>query len=106
MKKRIIALSFALFSFGIMNVIYGQTAPDAKIVNWYNGKNPGMKTEKAYASLKNTTSTTVVVAVIDSGIDVEHKDLQGKIWVYAGSGNRGGGPELNTMEVLEWKNPK
>jgi N-acetylneuraminic acid mutarotase len=32
--------------------------------------------------------------------------LQGKIWVYAGSGNRGGGPELNTMEVLEWKNPK
>lgn len=81
MKKRIIALSFALFSFGIMNVIYGQAAPDAKIVNWYNGKNPGMNTEKAYAALKNNKSTTVIVAVIDSGIDIEHKDLQGKIWV-------------------------
>jgi subtilisin family serine protease len=64
-----------------MNVIYGQAAPDAKIVNWYNGKNPGMNTEKAYAALKNNKSTTVIVAVIDSGIDIEHKDLQGKIWV-------------------------
>ena len=29
--------------------------------------------------------------------------LNGKIYVQAGSGNRGGGPELNSMEVLEWK---
>jgi len=28
---------------------------------------------------------------------------KGKIYVAAGSANRGGGPELNTMEVLEWK---
>jgi len=79
MKKRIIALSFALFSFGVMNYFYGQE--DAEIVNWYNGKAPGMNTEKAYSALKKKTSTTVIVAVIDSGIDIEHKDLQGKIWV-------------------------
>ncbi|MDF2158411.1 kelch repeat-containing protein [Algoriphagus sp. CAU 1675] len=28
---------------------------------------------------------------------------QGKIYVAAGSANRGGGPELNNIEVLEWK---
>jgi len=79
MKKRIIALSLAFFSFGVMNYFYGQG--DAEIVNWYNGKTPGMNTEKAYSKLKKKTSTTVIVAVIDSGIDIEHKDLQGKIWV-------------------------
>ncbi|OOG78078.1 kelch repeat-containing protein [Algoriphagus sp. A40] len=29
--------------------------------------------------------------------------LDGKIYVAAGSANRGGGPEINMMEVLEWK---
>ena len=40
-----------------------------------------MNTEKAYKALKKKQTKTVIVAVIDSGIDVEHKDLQGKIWV-------------------------
>jgi subtilisin family serine protease len=78
MKKRILTLSFALFSVGIMNFIYGQKVEEIK--NWYNGPTPGMNTEKAYSALKKQQSTTVVVAVIDSGIDIEHKDLQGKIW--------------------------
>lgn len=29
--------------------------------------------------------------------------LNGKIWVHAGSANRGGGPELSTLEFIEWK---
>ena len=29
--------------------------------------------------------------------------LNEKIWVHAGSANRGGGPELSSMEVLDWK---
>ncbi len=29
--------------------------------------------------------------------------LDGKIYVHAGSANRGGGPEINTMELIEWK---
>lgn len=29
--------------------------------------------------------------------------LDGKIYVHAGSANRGGGPEINTMEVIEFK---
>lgn len=78
MKKRIITLSLAFFAFGALNYFYGQE--NAEILNWYNGKTPGMNTEKAYASLKKRKSSTVIVAVIDSGIDIEHKDLQGKIW--------------------------
>lgn len=77
MKKRFIALSLALFSFGVMNYFYGQIPGT---LNWYNGKSSGMNTEKAYSALKKRTSTTVIVAVIDSGIDIEHEDLKGKIW--------------------------
>ena len=55
-------------------------------VNWFNldpGQNKiqGVSTERAYEYLKNRPSQTVVVAVIDSGIDIEHEDLKDKIWV-------------------------
>ena len=41
----------------------------------------GVSVEKAYATLlKGKPSRTVLVAVIDSGIDVEHEDLQNVIW--------------------------
>jgi subtilisin family serine protease len=41
----------------------------------------GVSVEKAYASLlKGKPSRTVLVAVIDSGIDVEHEDLKDVIW--------------------------
>lgn len=81
MKKRFIRLSLLVFAFGITNLFYAQE--NKEILNWYNGKGPGMETEKAYKMLKKRKSTTVIVAVIDSGIDIEHKDLQGKIWVNA-----------------------
>jgi cell wall-associated protease len=48
--------------------------------NWYNKGNAGMETEKAYKKLKKRKSETVIVAVIDSGVDIEHEDLKGKIW--------------------------
>jgi subtilisin family serine protease len=55
---------------------------DKKKLNWYNGAKWGMSTEKAYKKLlSGKKSTTVVVAVIDSGVDIEHEDLQGSIWV-------------------------
>jgi len=81
MKKRIISLSLALFSFGMMNFFYAQESVDPKILNWYNGAGTGMNTEKAYKALKKRKTTTVIVAVIDSGIDIEHADLKGQIWV-------------------------
>lgn len=43
----------------------------------------GVSTEKGYEFVKSKgrTSRTVVVAVIDSGIDIDHEDLKDNIWV-------------------------
>ncbi|NQV78171.1 MAG: S8 family serine peptidase [Lutibacter sp.] len=41
---------------------------------------PGMSVDKAYKFLKGKTGVTVIVAVIDSGIDIEHEDLKDVIW--------------------------
>lgn len=42
---------------------------------------PGMSVEKAYAEIiKNKKGKTVIVAVIDSGIDIDHEDLNDVIW--------------------------
>lgn len=80
-KTAIMLLAVLAFAFG--NVATAQeNPPSKKILNWYNGKKFGMGTDKAYAKLlAGKTSTTVIVAVIDSGVDIEHEDLQGKIWV-------------------------
>ena len=57
--------------------------------NWFNldyqtDKVRGVSTEKTYAELLgNKKSKTVIVAIIDSGIDTEHEDLKDKIWVNA-----------------------
>ncbi len=46
---------------------------------------PGMSVEKAYDAIFNTikdlTPTTVIVGVLDSGVDIEHEDLKNVIWV-------------------------
>ena len=41
---------------------------------------PGMSLEKAYKFLEGKTGVTVVVGVIDSGIDIEHEDLKDVLW--------------------------
>src|SRR5690606_9088696 len=42
----------------------------------------GVSAERVYSTLlKGKPSRTVVVAVIDSGVDIEHEDLEGVIWV-------------------------
>ncbi|HTO34883.1 MAG TPA: S8 family peptidase [Flavobacterium sp.] len=42
---------------------------------------PGMSVDRAYAELlKEKKGKKVIVAVIDSGTDIEHEDLQGVIW--------------------------
>ena len=43
---------------------------------------PGMGVERTYQEIiKDKAGTTVVVAVIDSGIDIEHEDLKNVMWV-------------------------
>lgn len=69
-----------VFTFFVFVNFYAQKD---KQINWYNTSKSGLKTEKAYKFLiKNKKkSSEVIVAVIDSGVDVEHEDLVGKIWI-------------------------
>ncbi|WP_431127082.1 S8 family peptidase [Flagellimonas flava] len=46
---------------------------------------PGMSVDKAYREIiKNKNGKTVIVAVVDSGIDIEHEDLDGVLWTNKG----------------------
>lgn len=53
--------------------------------NWFNlspaDGAEGVRTEEAYLAFGLPRSEDVIVAVIDSGVDVNHEDLQGKIWI-------------------------
>jgi len=44
----------------------------------------GVSTENAYKLAKGKTSSTVIVAVLDSGVDVEHEDLKDNVWINPG----------------------
>lgn len=62
------------------------TAQDKAPENWFNLDPsegvPGVSTEKAYQELlKGKKGQEVVVAVIDSGVDYEHEDLDDVMWV-------------------------
>ncbi len=42
---------------------------------------PGMSVDKSYSELvKNKKGTKIIVGVVDSGLDIDHEDLKGKIW--------------------------
>ncbi|WP_299259199.1 S8 family serine peptidase [uncultured Aquimarina sp.] len=59
---------------------------EAQLKNWNSADLtidtiPGMSVNRAYTELiKNKTGQTVIVAVIDSGVDIEHEDLDEVIW--------------------------
>lgn len=56
-------------------------------LNWFlldpeADKFQGISMEKAYQNLlKDRPSKKIVVAVIDTGVDIDHEDLKGNIWV-------------------------
>lgn len=60
---------------------------DSKLLNWHNKDVStdtvvGISTEKAYNELLNKKkSKTVIVAIIDSGVDIEHPDIKDKVWI-------------------------
>ena len=62
------------------------TAQDKAPENWFNldkqtDNVQGVSTERAYKELlKGKMYKSVLVAVIDSGIDEEHEDLQSVMW--------------------------
>ncbi len=63
---------------------------DEDLKNWqhtnpFDSHMPGMSTEKAYQELlKDKPAQTVIVAVVDAGIDINHPDLKDIIWTNKG----------------------
>ncbi|MDX1419518.1 MAG: S8 family peptidase, partial [Rubricoccaceae bacterium] len=63
-----------------------QPAPDGPADGWHLGDAEadgvyGLSLDRAYETLADREpQRTVVVAVIDSGVDIEHEDLAGQIW--------------------------
>ncbi|HXH29994.1 MAG TPA: S8 family serine peptidase [Bacteriovoracaceae bacterium] len=57
---------------------------DSAPTNWFNlspaDGAEGVRTEEVYAAF-GMPQEEIVVAVIDSGVDVNHEDLQGNIWI-------------------------
>src|SRR5688572_29427055 len=82
---------FMLPSFGFQveqenNEGQDTTATPVVPTDWYL-KDPetdsvqGVSADRAYSTLlKGKPSRTVVVAVIDSGVDIEHEDLKDNLW--------------------------
>ena len=79
--RRILAACSLLLGFTLG---FSQTSAPK---NWYNldpaqDNVPGVSTEKAYQQLlAGKKSKTVIVAVLDSGVDYEHEDLKDVMWV-------------------------
>ncbi|GHN00714.1 peptidase S8 [Cytophagales bacterium WSM2-2] len=69
--------------------VLGQTKPADVPRNWFlldpqQDSVQGLSVEKTYSTLlKNQPSREVIVAVIDSGIDINHEDLKDVIWTNA-----------------------
>ena len=83
MRKHFL-LAFAAFSVAGYSQIITDTTKAAE--NWFNldpntNKVNGVSTERTYAELlKGKKSTTVIVGVIDSGVDFNHEDLKDIMW--------------------------
>ncbi len=78
---------FLVSALSLCVLFLGMNAQNKSPENWFNlDKNAdnirGISTEKVYAEiLKNRKSSPVVVAVLDSGVDIYHEDLKDNIWV-------------------------
>ncbi|HEX9951571.1 MAG TPA: S8 family serine peptidase [Rubricoccaceae bacterium] len=63
-----------------------QDAPDAAppATDWHLADAPGISAARAYELLAGRTPTPLVVAVIDSGVDIQHPDLVPVLWTNPG----------------------
>src|SRR5437762_13422477 len=76
---------FCLFIFFSLEN-YAQTTSQRAIPKDWFEKDPandsvaGISLDRAYSLLKGRKSKTVIVAVIDNGVDLLHEDLKNVIW--------------------------
>ncbi len=92
LNKRAIASLLVLFIFTLQPIAFqgfAQSAGSKPAKNWLhldpqtNGPK-GISTQKAYEFVSDRGSRKIIVAVIDSGIDTKHPDLNSKIWTNKG----------------------
>src|SRR5215208_1997652 len=82
LKRSVLAMAF--LGFGI--TLFAQTSVKESAPNGWHLKDRqttgfyGISLDKAYDFVKGRKSQTVVVAVIDSGIDTLHEDLKPILW--------------------------
>ena len=88
MKLNTFILSILLLtSTGISKAQYLELSPEKAPSNWFNldyveNGVRGISTERAYREILNKKSSkTIIVAIIDSGVDINHEDLKDIIWV-------------------------
>jgi len=78
------------FSVSTAQTVTSTTKVSNKYENWFNqdltsDHKFGMSVDRTYEELlKGKKSKTVIVAIIDSGIDIFHEDLDGKVWTNPG----------------------
>ena len=79
---RHITISLLFFSFMYLPLHAQETPENWHLLDKTADGVPGISLKKAYALLKanNKTSTPVIVAVLDSGLDIEHEDIQPVLW--------------------------
>ncbi|MCP4912444.1 MAG: S8 family serine peptidase [Oligoflexia bacterium] len=55
-----------------------------KVWAFNDASSNGVSVEKAYTAYPNNTTTEVIVAVVDTGVDYNHEDLKNVMWVNKG----------------------
>ncbi len=66
-------------------VAKGKSLTDAQVLSWphmdiITDGVPGISLDKAYDFIKNKKGHTVIVGIIDAGVDIEHEDLKDVLW--------------------------
>lgn len=92
----LVGCSASKSSFTNLKPLSSETVPlkngkisDADLLRWSHldlikDTIPGMSVDRAYEELlKGKKGQKVIVAVIDSGTDIEHEDLKGRVWTNA-----------------------
>ncbi|NDF60093.1 MAG: peptidase S8, partial [Crocinitomicaceae bacterium] len=64
----------------VVGLTISLSAQSIESKNWFHSS-LGLRSDKVYRKMRNKPTTSVIVAVIDSGVDIEHEDLKGKIWM-------------------------
>lgn len=85
MMLKQISVLLIIFSFSIFRVSAQSAVTDDFLKGWHLKSKTkdgfaGINLEAAYEFLKDKKSTTVIVAVIDTGIDTLHEDLKSILW--------------------------